>query len=140
MERSIVQFMDLPDEIIMMILKKLDNVEVLYFLMNVNTRLNQIVNDSIFTTKITLMKSTDLTSILPHVVLDRFCFQILPKIHQKIQCLNLESASMERILLAADYPNLRQLEIFIIDPEAVIHFTGKKTDFDSFNHQIIKRY
>jgi hypothetical protein len=129
--------MNLPDEIIVIILNKLDNVEVLYSLTNVNTQLNRIVNDSIFTTKITLMKSTGLTSTLPDTVLNRFCLEILPEIHQKIQWLNLESASMERILLAADYPNLRQLEIFIADEEPDIHFTGKKSDFGSFNSTYI---
>ncbi|CAF3830124.1 unnamed protein product [Rotaria sp. Silwood1] len=42
MEHSIVQLMDLPDELIMIILNKLDNSEVLYSIMDVNTRLNQI--------------------------------------------------------------------------------------------------
>ncbi len=137
MEHSIAHLMNLPDEIIVIILNKLDNVEVLYSLTNVNTQLNRIVNDSIFTTKITLMKSTGLTSTLPDTVLNRFCLEILPEIHQKIQWLNLESASMERILLAADYPNLRQLEIFIADEEPDIHFTGKKSDFGSFNSTYI---
>jgi len=137
MEYSIARLMNLPDEIILIILNKLDNVEVLYSLTNVNTQLNRIVNDSIFTTKITLMKSTGLTSTLPDTVLNRFYLEILPEIHQKIQWLNLESASMERILLAADYPNLRQLEIFIADEEPDIHFTGKKADFGSFNSTYI---
>ncbi len=118
MEFSFVQLMDLPDKILMIILKKLDNVDVLYSLMNVNTRLNQIVHDPIFTTKITLTQ--------PDILLDRFCSEILPKIHHKIKWLKLESASMERILLACDYPNLCQLDIFIIHKNPAIHFSGKK--------------
>ncbi|CAF4381930.1 unnamed protein product, partial [Rotaria sp. Silwood2] len=39
-------------------------------------------------------------------MLDRFCLQILPEIHYKIKWLDLESSSMERILLATNYPNL----------------------------------
>ncbi|CAF4115829.1 unnamed protein product [Rotaria sordida] len=127
MEHSFAQLMDLSDEIVMIILNKLDNVEVLYSLMNVSTRLNQIVQDSIFTTKITLMKSTDLTLTLPDAVLDRFCLKILPKIHHKIKWLNLESASMERILLVADYPNLRQLDIFINHEEPVLNLIGTRS-------------
>ncbi|CAF4649203.1 unnamed protein product, partial [Rotaria sp. Silwood1] len=41
-----------------------------------------------------------------NTILDRFCLQILPKIHHKIQFLNLESSSMERILLSTNCPNL----------------------------------
>ena len=44
-----VQLNDLPDEIILIILKKLDNVAVLYSLINVNKRLNKLVQDSDFT-------------------------------------------------------------------------------------------
>ncbi|CAF2891372.1 unnamed protein product [Rotaria sp. Silwood2] len=79
MEFSSVQLMNLPDEILMIILKKLDNVDVLYSLMDVNTRLNQIVHDSIFTTKITLVKPIDQTLIQSDILLDRLCSQILPK-------------------------------------------------------------
>jgi hypothetical protein len=82
MEHSITQLMDLPDEIIMIILKKLDNVEVFYSLMDINPRLNLILHDSIFTNKITLMTSIDLPLIQPDLLLDRFCLQ---KIHHQIQ-------------------------------------------------------
>jgi hypothetical protein len=64
MEHSITQLMDLPDEIIMIILKKLDNVEVLYSLMDINSRLNLILHDSSFTNKIILMTSIDLPLII----------------------------------------------------------------------------
>ena len=80
MERSIVQLMDLPDEIILVILKKLDKINILYSLMNINTRLNRILHDPIFTSKITLMKPTD-------ELLNRFCLQIFPQIHRQIQCV-----------------------------------------------------
>jgi hypothetical protein len=40
MKRSLVQLNDLPDEILMIILKKLDNDQVLYSLIGVNKRLN----------------------------------------------------------------------------------------------------
>jgi len=139
MEFSFVQLMDLPDEILMIILKKLDNVDVLYSLMDVNTRLNQIVHDPIFTTKIMLMKPIDQTLIQGDILLDRFCSQILPKIHHKIKWLKLQSASTERILLAGDYPNLCQLDIFIIHNKPAIHFSGKNSNFHPFNHRIIKK-
>jgi len=60
--------------------------------------------------------------------LDQFYLQILPKIHHKITRLNLESLSMERILLAAEYPNLCELGLFNIGCDIVERlFTGKKS-------------
>lgn len=130
MECSDIQLLNFPDEILMTILKKLNNVEVLYSLMNVNMRLNQIVCDSTFTSEISLMEvdsSFNLTSSLSDVVLDRFCLEILPKIHDKIQWIKVETSSMERVLRAAkNYPNLHQLDIFIRNRNVDMHFfTGK---------------
>ena len=117
MEHSSVELNDLPDEILMIILKKLSNVEVLYSLIGVNKRLNTIVHDSIFTNCLTLMRcfSDDSIYPLPDPILDRFCLQILPEIHHKIKWLNLESSSMKRILLATNYPNLYGLGLYDID-------------------------
>ena len=121
MENQFALLMDLPDEIIMLILKKLDNVDVLYSLMDVNARLDRILHDAMFTKKIDL--SQKLSS---EKTLDRFCFEILPKIHHHIQWLSVDTLSMERIFLAADYPNLNQLDLFIINKESHLHhLTGK---------------
>ncbi|CAF0974837.1 unnamed protein product [Rotaria sordida] len=146
MECLRVELFDLPDEIFLMIFKKLENVEILYSLMDVNMRFNQIVSDSIFTTQITLMKqrsSMELTSSLPNIVLDRFCLRILPKIHDNIKWLKLETLSMERILLAANnYSNLCQLDIFIMNKETDMHlFTGKLFDcYNHFNYLVVDRH
>ncbi|CAF3888166.1 unnamed protein product [Rotaria sp. Silwood1] len=69
--------------------------------MGVNKRLNTFVHDSIFTSHLTLMKCFPDDSMYPlsDTILDRF-LQILPKIYHKIQWLNVESSSMERILLS----------------------------------------
>jgi hypothetical protein len=127
---SHVQLVNLPDEILMIIFKKLNNVQVFCSLMNVNMRFNQIVRDSIFTSQITLMEqnsSTNLASPLSDIVLDKFCLKILPQIHEKIKWLKLETSSMERVLLAANnYPNLHQLDIFIMNKNIDMHlFTSK---------------
>lgn len=132
MEYLTVHLLDLPVEILLIIFQKLEKFEIFYSLMNVNRQLDQIVCDSsILTSQITLMKQASppqRTSRLPEIVLDRLCSEILPKIHDKIQWLYLESSSIERIILAANsYSNLRQLDIFIMDIE---------TDMDLFNSKI----
>lgn len=123
-----IKLSDLPDEIIIFILKKLYDVEVLYSLIGVNKRLNTIVYDSLFTTNLTLYFLDKFIYPLPDPMLDRFCLQILPKIHHKIKWLNLESKSMKRILLAANYPNLNGLGLYNIDTEkSLSFFNGKLT-------------
>ena len=145
MEYSSFQLNDLPDEILMMIFNKLDNITLLYSLIGFNIRLNKIVCDSIFTNCLTLLNivpsrwivqrspSIYFTYPLLNPILDRFCLHILPKIHQKVKWLNLESFSMERILLSANYPNLSGISLYNIQIERAVHlFSAKMFDLDSF--------
>ncbi|CAF4898214.1 unnamed protein product [Rotaria sp. Silwood1] len=124
MENSFIQLTDLPDEILMNILKQISHVDVLYSLIGVNKRLNNIAHDRIFTSYLNLMISCSHGNIypLPNPILDRFCFQILPEIHDNIQWLNLESSSMERILLSTNYPNLYRLDLYDLDIEKAKDF------------------
>ncbi|CAF4642625.1 unnamed protein product [Rotaria sp. Silwood2] len=122
MEYSFIQLNDLPDEILIIILKKILNLEVLYSLIGVNHRLNTIAHDSIFTSHLTLMRYFSDDSIYPlsDPTLNRFCLQILPEIHHKIKWLDLESSSMERILLTTNYPNLCGLGLYNISIEKAL--------------------
>ncbi|CAF4548808.1 unnamed protein product [Rotaria sp. Silwood1] len=136
MEYSCVGFNDLPDEILMIIFKKINNLEVLYSLQGVNQRLNKIVQDSTFTSRLTFVKRCSDNFIdLFHcnMMLNRFCLQILPEIHDKIKWLDLESSSMKNVLCAADYPNLYGLGLYNINEESVrCLFTGKKFQLNYF--------
>ncbi|CAF1392701.1 unnamed protein product [Adineta steineri] len=98
MDGRTVHLLDLPDEILLIILKKLDSVDVLYSLLNINKRLDQMAR-SIENTKFLNFSTND-------VQLNRFCCEILPQIHQNIVSLTLDIFSMERILRACEYPNL----------------------------------
>ncbi|CAF4574058.1 unnamed protein product [Rotaria sp. Silwood2] len=55
----------------------------------------------------------------PDPILDRFCLQILPEIHHKIKWLNLESSSIERILVT-NYPNLYGLGLYDVEIETAL--------------------
>ena len=134
-EHSTVQLIDLPDELLLMIFKKLNNIELLYSLMGINTQLDKTISDSVFTKELTLFRNCSKQNIYPlnDTILDRFCIQILPQIHYKINMLNLDTLSMERILLAADYPNLRSLGVYNVDEKTAEHaFKGKIFDFNCF--------
>ncbi|CAF3743704.1 unnamed protein product [Rotaria socialis] len=129
MEHLFSPLMYLPDEILMIILSNLHNMDVLYSLIGVNNRLDQIARDPYFTTQLALIKynsSRVLTSSLSDLVLHRFCLHILPQICYKVKWFKLETLSMERILLAANYPNLNRLDILIMDQE---------TDINLFNNE-----
>jgi hypothetical protein len=151
MERSYVQLTDLPDEILIYIFKKLDNIILLNSLSGVNIRLNKIIYDFIFTNRLTLLISVpipliELTSIsnyyiypLPCPMLDCYCLHILPKIHQNVTWLDLESSSMERILLTTNYPHLSGIAVYNIQAETAIDlFSGKIFIFDSSTDKYIE--
>ncbi|CAF3824985.1 unnamed protein product, partial [Rotaria magnacalcarata] len=141
MEYSCVQLSHLPDEILMIIFKKLHNTSLLYSLIGVNKRLNKIARDSIFTNRLTLLRFLSAPLIdfyglprylvhpLPDPIIDRFCLQILPEIHNQIEWLNIEPVSIGHILLATNYPNLSGLGLYNIQIETAVHLFSDETLF-----------
>jgi hypothetical protein len=129
MSKSSVGLNDLPDEILIYIFQKLNNVDVLYSLQNVNQRLNQIIHDSIFITRLAFVQWLPhkyINLISSQMMLNRFCSEILPDIHQNIKSLDLGSSSMKDVLCAGNYPNLNSLGLWNINEESVRSlFTGK---------------
>lgn len=130
MDEHGVNLLDLPAEILFIILKKLDNIDVLYSLLGVDSqRLDIVVQDRIFTTTLNFFSISQSTNgiLSSDSIFDRFSKSILPKIHRNIKSLILEFGSIECILRAAHYPNLEHLELFNFK-KAILsrHFVGKK--------------
>ncbi len=126
MEDSFIHLDDLPDEILMIIWNKLHEFEVLYSLIGVNKRLDAIVQDPTFTSDLTLIPPRNDLKQFVNRILYRICDEVLPKIHDKIKCLNLESTFMDHILLAAEYPNLHKLAFYDLSSETARDlFNGK---------------
>jgi len=129
MNQRNVHLLDLPNEILFLILKKLDNIDVLYSLLGINNqRLDIIAQEQIFSNIlnfVSISQSNDEISISDSIF-DRFCIDILPRIHRKVKSLILESVFMERILRSGNYPNLTELKIFNLNKEIVSRsFLGK---------------
>ncbi|UJR26415.1 hypothetical protein I4U23_007747 [Adineta vaga] len=59
MDYSRIGLNDLPDELLLIILKNLPNFDIYYSLQGVNQRLNQIIRDSIFTHRLRLVKRSE---------------------------------------------------------------------------------
>jgi hypothetical protein len=129
MNQRNINLFDLPNEILVIILQKLNNIDVLYSLFDINNqRLDNIIQENILinTLNFVLTTLTDDTLSISDLILDRFCISILPKIHYHVKSLIINSLSMERILLVGDYPNLNQLKIFNFNGQIVSnYFTGK---------------
>jgi len=121
MNRSNVHLLHLPDEILLNILNKLSNIDVLYSLLDINNgRLNILAQENTFTNIL------EFVSIDDNSILDRFCSDILPRIHHNVKCFILYPVIMERILLATDYPNLTELKIVHFQEAiALKYFTSK---------------
>ena len=118
-----LNLLDLPDELLIIIFKKFNNVDALDFLFRVNNkRLKSLAHEEIFS------NSLDFLCYDPYQ-LDRFCADILPEIHQNIKYIVSESTTLEHILLSANYPCLTKLKILNFNQEfALNYFTGKRNN------------
>lgn len=125
---SNAQLMNLPDELLLIILKKLDSINVLCSLMGLNTHLDEIICDPCFTTEINLIKpNDDQTSGQVETWIDQLRQRVLPAIHRRVRWLKVESTWLERLLVVGDYPSLSQLDIFIPNEEPILPFSGEST-------------
>jgi hypothetical protein len=130
MNQHNVNLLDLPNEILFFILKKLENVDVLYSLLGIdNQRLDIIVQEQIFTNIlnfVSISQSTDEVSSISDPILHRFCNDILPRIHINVKYFILDCNSMECILRAGNYPNLTKLKLYNFNKIIVSrYFSGK---------------
>ena len=125
MSQSNVALLDLPDEILLIILKKLHNLDVLYSVLGVgNRRLDTIVQGNDFTSSLNFVKTTIAEDIASsdYTKLERFCRDIMPEICHNVKSLILDSESNVEIIMAADYPNLTELTLFDIKNEMALEF------------------
>ncbi|CAF3021557.1 unnamed protein product [Rotaria sp. Silwood2] len=133
MSQSGANLVDLPNEILVIIFKKLDNINVLHSLFSViNERFDSVLEGNHFTNTLNLVSissTDDDICSLDDSILDRFCINILPKIHHNVKHLTLESMSMGRILCAGTYPNLTSLKLFNFEQAIVLCYCKDESIF-----------
>jgi hypothetical protein len=114
-----MNILDLSDEILLCILNKLNNIDTLYSLVDVNQRFDRLALDSIYIRDLDFTandKSQEYDQFL-----DRFCTSILPRIHHQINKLTLGQLSIERLLHIVDYPQLYSLSL-VCEPETILNY------------------
>ena len=126
MNRCDIRLLDLPDELLFIILKKLNNIDVLYSLLDANNGLLDILAQEKIFSNILNFVSIDSISSIDHYKLDRFSSDILPRINHNVKSFTVEPISMERILLAANYPNLTELTLFNFEQKIVSYYLTSK--------------
>jgi hypothetical protein len=113
MHYSAVNILDLCDEILLVILNKLSNINVLYSLIGVNRTLDRLAQDITFTQSIDLVgiSSNEHIDSINKSILDRFCVDIIPRIQHNIECLILDPLSIDRVLCIGNYSKLHKLTL-----------------------------
>ncbi len=124
LNKNDVNILDLPDEILQFIFNKLNMVDMLYSLVDINQRFDRLTLDSLYIHHLDFsIESSNIhnSSMYTHI-LDRICSKILPLINEKVTKLTLEPLSVERVLGTVDYPQLHSLSFVNFQPEILSRY------------------
>lgn len=127
--------MDLPDEMILAIWKYLYNIDVLSAFTGLNSQFDRLIRDDAVIGSLTLLSHypDQYPHLQPDSILDRFCLELLPKIHHRVRCLTLEPISMGRVLSTGSFPSLNHLTLINVDRDCVQrYFIGNENIDPSF--------
>ncbi|CAF4637297.1 unnamed protein product [Rotaria sp. Silwood1] len=113
-------------------------VDVLYSLVDINERLNQLVFDPFYIHNLdmTMKSSSDDTSSISDQVLNRICKNILPRIHHHVNKLTVEPHSLKHILFNGNiYPQLFSLSFINFQEEILYQYLTE----DSILHRLLTK-
>ncbi|CAF3604618.1 unnamed protein product [Rotaria socialis] len=127
-----LNILNLPNEILFIIFKKLNIVDVLYSLMDVTQRFDQLAFNPFYIRNINMTSMTmksfyDSTYSIDNQVLDRICKNILPRIYDQVNELVVEQYSMERVLHTVNYPQLYSLTLMDFPEEVLLNYLTSNT-------------
>ncbi|CAF1333108.1 unnamed protein product [Rotaria sordida] len=102
-------------------------VNVLYSLVDVNQRFDQLLLDPLYIrnldmTSMTMKSYHDRIYSIDNQVLSRICKNILPRIHHQINELIVEQHSMELVLHTIHYPHLYSLSLIDFQEEVLLKY------------------
>jgi hypothetical protein len=121
-----MNIIDLPDEILLFIINKLTNLDVLYSLVDVNQRFNRLVLNSFythyldFTTNELLLQNSDKFD----QYMNRICQSILPRIHHQLNQLTLRHMSIPYLLHTStfNFPQFHSLSLVLTEIETFLQY------------------
>jgi hypothetical protein len=124
-----LNILDLPNEILFMIVNKLNISHVVYSLFDVDERFTQIVLDPLYILNIRNLDMTiinmksffDYTFTIDDQVFNIIYRKILPQISDHMNKLTIEQHSMKRIF-AFDYPQLYSLSLVNCEEEILFQY------------------
>lgn len=123
---SSVQLLDLPDELLLLILKQLDDIEILSSFFGIgNSRLHRLIRHKTMPTHLRFPMNLLADSRLDSLV-ERLTRHIFPRIHHRVQSLTLPIELLGRVLLRGHFPNLTELTLCNFRRDTSLHyFTGE---------------
>ncbi|CAF3888562.1 unnamed protein product [Rotaria sp. Silwood1] len=120
--------LDLPDEVLFIIFKKLNIIDAFYSLSDINQRFNRLALDFLYIRHLDMTTITNMNSLYNQIssidpqLLSRICQKILPPLHHEVYKLTVEQDSMKQILLAANYPRLYSLSLINFEEKIIYQY------------------
>ena len=122
-----LNILDLPDEILLIILKNVNLFDIISSLLGINRRLDRLIVDPLHIRHVDMTNDMienslhDLISSTDVEILSKFCHDLLPRIHQHMEQLTLAPYLIKTILHTVDYcPQLHTLSLVYFQ-EDVFH-------------------
>ncbi|CAF3590418.1 unnamed protein product [Rotaria socialis] len=138
-----INIFDLPNEILVIIFNKLNMIDALYSLVDVNERFNRLVFDRLYihNLDLTVKSSSNYISSINNQMLDEVCEKILPRIYHQVNKLTVEPHSIERLLFTTGYPQLDSLSFINFQKETFHQYlTGRQFHFIHVNQSNVSYY
>ena len=117
-----LHLLDLPDELLLLILKQLDDIDILSSFSGIgNHRLHRLTCRKTSPTHLHFP-----LNFLSDSLLERLTQQIFAQIHHRVESLILPTELLERVLLRDHFPNLTELTLHNFQRDTSLHhFTGE---------------
>lgn len=122
-----MNILDLPDEMLLAIFRKMNMIDVFYSLVDVNRRFHGLVLDLLCIFHLNLTNQTLLNekSTVANQLVDRICEKLLIRSHQKINKLTVQPITMKCVLLPINYSQLYSLSLVNFEQKMLLqNLTG----------------
>ena len=125
--KNSLNLLDLPNEVLLIIVKQLNMIDVLYSLVDVTERLDQLVLNPISTrildmTCVRMELLPDRVYSIDDHVRERICKNVLSRINDQVNELIVDQSSINQVLHTTDYPQLHSLSLIDLDERSFLDF------------------